>query len=59
MESIATSANTFFNNNAANTFYFDYSNESHTAVDSQFDNSYEYVSTEKIMELLLPCQACS
>jgi hypothetical protein len=45
MESIPTSANnTFFNNNA-NNFYFDYSNESHTAADSQFDNSYEYVSS--------------
>lgn len=46
MESITTSANnTFFNNNA-NNFYFDYSNDSHTAADSQFDNSYEYVSSQ-------------
>ena len=48
MESIATNTSTFFNNNA-NNYFFDISNESHTAADSQFDSSYDNVSTSNFL----------
>ena len=56
MESIAPTTSTFFNNNA-NTYFFDLSNESHTAADSQFDSSYDNVSIKLFLISLLSRQA--